>query len=69
MRILPKGGFFYVQNKKILLAAFLLASLVVLARFVSIKTPIIRISFGFIPLILSAIWLGPKWSSLIRFFG
>ena len=55
--------------KKIILSAILLAILIVLARFLSIKTPIIRISFGFIPVMLSAVWLGPKWSTLIGGLG
>lgn len=55
--------------KKIVLSSILLSILIVLARFVSIKTPFIRISFGFIPLMLSAIWLGPKWSTLIGGLG
>ena len=55
--------------KKIILAGMLLATLVVLARFLSIKTPLIRISFGFIPLMLSATWLGPKCSTLIGGLG
>ena len=53
------------KNKKIILAALLLAMQIVLARFLSIKTPIVTISFSFVPAILCAIWLGPKWSILI----
>lgn len=52
------------KNKKIVLAALLLAMQIVLARFLSIKTPIVTISFSFVPAILCAIWLGPKWSIL-----
>ena len=55
--------------KKIVLAALLLGILIVLSRFLSIKTPIIRISFGYVPIMLSAIWLGPKWSTLIAGLG
>lgn len=51
--------------KKIALAALLLALEIVLSRFLSIKTPILVISFGFLPIMLSAILLGPKFSFLI----
>jgi ECF transporter S component (folate family) len=51
--------------KKILIRAILLATCIVLGRFLAIKTPIISISFYFVPLIFSAIILGPKYSALI----
>ena len=54
------------KNKKIILAALLLAMIIILSRFLSIKTPIVTIGFAFIPSILCAIWLGPKWSILIN---
>lgn len=53
------------KNKKIVLAALLLAMSIVLSRFLSIKTPIVTISFSFVPTILCAIWLGPKWTIVI----
>lgn len=53
------------KNKKIILGALLLALEIILARFLSIKTPIVTIGFSFVPAILCAIWLGPKWSILI----
>ena len=53
------------KTKKIILAALLLAMQVILARFLSVKTPIVTISFSFVPTILCAIWLGPKWTILI----
>ncbi len=51
--------------KKILISSFLLASCIILGRLLSIRTPIITISFSFIPLMLSAIILGYKYSTLI----
>lgn len=51
--------------KKIILAGILLALTIVMNRFVSIKTPLLVISFSYIPIMLSAIWLGPKYSTLI----
>lgn len=57
------------KNKKIILSAILLALLIILSRFLSIKTPIMRISFEFVPTMLCAIWLGPKWTILIKVLG
>lgn len=57
------------KNKKIVLSALLLALLIILSRFLSIKTPILTISFSFVPTMLCAIWLGPKWTVLINVLG
>lgn len=57
------------KNKKIILTAMLLAMLIILSRFLSIKTPIIKISFAFVPTMLCAIWLGPKWTVLLNVLG
>lgn len=57
------------RNKKIILAAVCLALRLVLSRFLSIKTPIVVISFGFIPAALAAIYLGWKWTVLINVLG
>lgn len=57
------------RNKKIIITAVLLAALVILSRFLSIKTPITKISFAFVPTCLCAIWLGPKWTVLLNVLG
>ncbi len=57
------------KTKKIIISGLLLALLIVLSRFVSIKTNTLVISFSFIPIIMSAIWLGPKYSTLIAMLG
>lgn len=57
------------RNKKIILTAVLLAMLIILSRFLSIKTPITKISFGFVPTMLCSIWLGPKWTVLLNVLG
>ena len=57
------------KMKKVILAGLLLATLLVLSRFLSIKTPLLVISFSFVPIMLSAIWLGPKYSTLIAALG
>ncbi len=57
------------RNKKIILTALLLAMLIILSRFLSIKTPLLKISFAFIPTMLCAIWLGQKWAVLLNVLG
>lgn len=57
------------RNKKIILTATLLAMLIILSRFLSIKTPITKISFAFVPTMLCAVWLGPKWTVLLNVLG
>ena len=54
-----------MQLKKIILTALLLASTIVINRFLSINTGILSIGFTFVPLMLSAIILGPKRCVLI----
>ena len=55
--------------KKIVLSAMLLAILIIFSRFISIKTEILVISLSFIPIMMSAIWLGFKYSLLIALLG
>lgn len=55
--------------KKYILSAMLLAILIILSRFISIKTQFLVISFSFIPIMIAAIWLGPKYSTLIALLG
>jgi ECF transporter S component (folate family) len=50
------------KTRKIALCALLLASMIVLSRFLSIRTPIVSIGFVFVPHILTAILLGPRYS-------
>ncbi|MDE5831008.1 MAG: folate family ECF transporter S component [Clostridia bacterium] len=53
------------KTKKMILSALLLTLSIVLSRFLSIKTPILSITFNFVPIMLSAIWLGPKYTCVI----
>lgn len=57
------------KNKKIILTSLLLAMHIILSRFLSIKTPLLKISFTFIPTMLCAIWLGAKWTVLLNVLG
>ena len=47
---------------RIIVMAFLIAISVVLTRFCSINTPILRIGFGFLPCALMGIMYGPLWA-------
>lgn len=53
------------KTKKMILSALMITLSIVLSRFLSIKTPLLAISFSFVPTMLSAIWLGPKYTCLI----
>lgn len=53
------------KSKKILLCALFISSCVVLGRFLSIRTTMITIGFSFVPIMLGAIILGPKYSVFI----
>ena len=55
--------------KKTILASMLLAILIILNRFISIKTEVLVISFSFVPIMMSAIWLGPKYTAAIAALG
>lgn len=55
--------------KKIILSGLLLGLLLVLSRFISIKTPILVISLSFLPIMMSAYLLGPIYSCLIAALG
>jgi ECF transporter S component (folate family) len=57
------------KTKKLVLGSLLLAILIVLERLLSFQTPILRISFAYVPLTLSAVLLGPLWSVLVATLG
>ena len=55
--------------KKIILSGLLLAVLIVFDRFISIKTLYLQVSFSFLPIMIAAIILGPKYSTAIAALG
>lgn len=57
------------KQKKLILSGLLLAVLVVFDRFISIKTLYLQVSFSFLPIMISAIILGPKYSTAISALG
>jgi len=50
--------------KRLVLTAMLIAIEIVLTRFLSIQTPILRISFGFLPITVIAILYGPVYAGI-----
>lgn len=53
------------KTKKMILSALMITLSIILSRFLSIKTPLLSISFAFVPTMLSGILLGPKYTCLI----
>jgi ECF transporter S component (folate family) len=60
MSSIKKEEEFFVRNTRIVVFMGLFVALeIVLTRFLSIQTPIVRIGFGFVPIALSAMMFGP----------
>jgi ECF transporter S component (folate family) len=51
--------------KKVVLAGLLLAILIVFQRYISVETQFLRISFAYVPLILTGTLLGPAWGAIV----
>ena len=49
--------------------AMLLALEIILSRFLSIQTPVTRIGFGFVPLVITGILFGPIPASIVAVLG
>lgn len=49
-------------TQRLIIMAFLIAISVILTRFCSINTPILRIGFGFMPCAIMGIMYGPLWA-------
>lgn len=52
------------STQRLVMMAFLIALSVVLTRFCSINTPIVRIGFGFLPCAFMGIIFGPIWAGI-----
>ena len=50
-------------TKQIIVIGLLVAIEIILSRFFSIATPIVKISIAFLPMVVGAILYGPFWSS------
>ena len=51
-------------TNRLVVTAFLIATEIILTRFCSINTPILRIGFGFLPVSMIGILYGPLWAAL-----
>jgi len=49
---------------RLVIMAFLIALEIILTRFCSINTPILRIGFGFLPVAMMGIMYGPIWAAV-----
>lgn len=52
------------NTTRLIVIAFLIALEIILTRFFSINTPILRIGFGFLPVAMTGILYGPIWAGL-----
>lgn len=51
-------------TSSLIVMSFLIATEIILTRFLSINTPILRIGFGFLPIAMIGILYGPLWAGL-----
>ncbi len=66
LRIKEKGVFLMEKKSatsRLVIMAFLIAMEIILTRFCSINTPILRIGFGFLPVAMMGIMFGPVWAA------
>lgn len=52
------------KTTRLVVMAFLVALEIILTRFCSINTPILRIGFGFLPVSMMGILYGPIWAAM-----
>ena len=52
------------KTRDLVIMAFMIALEIILTRFLSINTPILRIGFGFLPVAMLGIMYGPVWAGL-----
>ena len=64
----PLGGF-YINIRKISVVGVLIAIEIILSRFLAITTPIVKISFAFIPIVLIAIMYGKVYAGVASALG
>lgn len=57
------------KTTDLVIMAFLIALEIVLTRFCSINTPILRIGFGFLPVAMTGIMYGPLWAGICYAIG
>ena len=63
-------GFYNVADvRSIVTLGVLLAAEIILSRFLSISTPIVKIGFSFVPIAVAALMYGPIWAGLLAGMG
>ncbi len=55
----------HTRLSRMVTAALLVALSIVASRFLSINTPIIRIGFGWLPILLAGLLYGPGWGFIV----
>lgn len=53
-----------LSSKQIVMLGLLIATEIILSRFFAISTPIVKISFAFLPIAIAAICYGPIWGAM-----
>ena len=51
-----------LNTSRLITIAFFIALEIILTRFLSISTPILRIGFGFLPVAMTGVLFGPLWA-------
>jgi len=68
-----KGVFFVMKNNsnatRLITLGLFIALEIILTRFLSINTPLLRIGFGFLPIAMLGIMYGPLWAGLAYAMG
>ena len=52
------------NTERLIVTAIMIALSVILTRFAGITTPLIRLSFGYLPIVIVAIQYGPVWAGV-----
>lgn len=71
--VLVKGVFFIMKNNskitRLITIGLFMALEIILTRFLSINTPLLRIGFGFLPIAMLGIMYGPLWAGVAYALG
>jgi ECF transporter S component (folate family) len=66
--IYKKEEVLYLKTRNFIFMGLLISMEVVLTRFFSIQTPIVRIGFGFIPIVIASVMFGPVLGGITAAF-
>ena len=54
-----------INTRDLVILSLLIAMNIILSRFLSIATPIMKIGFSFLPLTIAAVMYGPKYTAIV----